>query len=137
MKKTWFLAALACALVIGFTHPVQAAPAGGGFQQAPAAATAPGGGFSGPGLSPSTVEQAKQMRDDAPVVLRGNIVQSLGKEMYLFRDATGSIRVEIDDDKWSGQTITPQDTVELHGEVDKDWNSVEIDVDRVVKITAQ
>lgn len=101
---------------------------GAGFTQ-----TQGPGGFSGPGPAISTVEQAKSMRDDAHVALRGTIVQHLGKDKYQFRDATGTITVEIDDDKWNGQTVGPQDTVELHGEVDKDWNSVEIDVDRVVK----
>ena len=74
------------------------------------------------------------MRDDTRVVLRGNIVQHLGKDKYLFQDASGTIRVEIDDDKWQGQTVTPSDIVELHGEIDKDWNSVEVEVNRVVKL---
>ncbi len=98
------------------------------------AAGGKGGGFSGPGPAVSTVEQAKSMRDDANVTLKGSIVQSLGGDHYLFRDATGEIRVDIDHDKWNGQTVTPADTVELRGEVDKDWNSVEIDVDHVSKI---
>ena len=74
------------------------------------------------------------MRDDAPVTLRGNIVKHLGKDKYLFQDSSGTIQVEIDDDKWQGQTIGPNDTVELHGEIDRDFNSVEVEVDRVVKL---
>ena len=42
--------------------------------------------------------------------------------------------MEIDNDKWAGQSISPADKVEIHGEVDKDWNSVEIDVDQVKKL---
>jgi len=103
----------------------------GGFN-APAAA-AHGGGYSGPGPAIMTIEQAKSMRDDSHVTLQGNIVQHLGKDKYLFRDATGTIVVEIDHDEWGGQNIGPNDTVELYGEVDKEWMSVEIDVDRVVK----
>jgi uncharacterized protein (TIGR00156 family) len=106
-----------------------AATGQGGFQGAPLA-----GGFSGPGVSFSTVQQAHGMRDDYPVVLRGNIMQHLGKDKYLFQDATGSISVEIDQDKWAGQNVTLNDTVELHGEVDRDWNSIEVDVDRLVKV---
>ena len=31
-------------------------------------------------------------------------------------------------------TVTPKDTVEIQGEVDKDWNSVEIDVKQIRKV---
>jgi uncharacterized protein (TIGR00156 family) len=99
--------------------------------QGAAAAESPGGGFSGPGVAPVTVRQAMTMRDDGYVILRGNITRHLGKNTYLFTDATGDIHVEIDPDRWGGQTVTPQDVVEVYGEIDKDWNSVEIDVDRI------
>ncbi len=93
-----------------------------------------GGGFQGPSVSASTVEQAKTMRDDTYVTLQGNIVQHLGGDRYLFQDNTGNITVDIDNHKWAGQNITPNDKVEIQGEVDKDWNSVEIDVDLIRKI---
>jgi uncharacterized protein (TIGR00156 family) len=97
-------------------------------------AASQGGGFSGLGITPITVQQAMTLRDDSYAILRGNIIQHLGKDRYLFKDATGSIQAEIDRDKWGGQNVTPQDTVEISGEIDKDWNSVEIDVDRVVVV---
>ncbi|MDR2461479.1 MAG: YgiW/YdeI family stress tolerance OB fold protein [Deltaproteobacteria bacterium] len=90
-----------------------------------------GGGFQGPGLDVSTVEQALRMSDDSAVILRGNIIQHLGKDNYLFQDGTGSITVDIDDDKWRGVTVKPENLVEIQGEVDKDWNSIEIDVHRI------
>lgn len=127
MKKVMLALAI---LVFALPLSLQAAPQGGFVQNSAQGA----GGFSGPGINVSSVEQARSMRDDSPVILRGNIVQHLGKDKYLFRDGTGTIRVEIDHDKWGGLTISPQDQVELHGEVDKDWNSIEIDVDRVVKL---
>jgi len=130
MKKLALMLVCALALAVGYTADVAAAQAQGGFQAAPAAS----GGFSGPGIAVSTVEQARSMRDDAHVVLRGNITQHLGKDKYLFKDQTGTITVEIDHDKWDGQTVTPATVVELRGEVDKDWNSVEIDVDRVIVV---
>ena len=130
MKKLALMLVCALALAAGYAADVSAAPPQGGFQAAPAAS----GGFSGPGIAVSTVEQAKGMRDDAHIVLRGNITQHLGKDKYLFKDQTGTITVEIDHDKWGGQTVTPETTVELRGEVDKDWNSVEIDVDRVIVV---
>jgi uncharacterized protein (TIGR00156 family) len=128
-KKRFSRFALALFLAAGFVS--QATAAQGGFQ---GGGSANSGGFSGPGISISTVQQAVSMRDDSHVILRGNILRHLGKDKYLFKDATGSVNVEIDNDKWQGQTITQDDTVELYGEVDKDWNSVEIDVDKVVKL---
>jgi uncharacterized protein (TIGR00156 family) len=91
-------------------------------------------GFSGPGLFPVTVKDIATMRDDAKVVLHGNIVQRLDRDKYLFRDVTGAIRVEIDDDKWKGRTIASTDMVEIYGEVDRSRNNVEIDVDRIVTL---
>lgn len=131
MKKLIMLLVFALAVSVGYSTDLSAAPAQGGFQAAPAAS---GGGFSGPHMAVTTVQQAKGMRDDALVTLRGNIIQHMGKDNYLFKDETGTIVVEIDHDKWNGQTVTPEDTVELVGEVDKDWNSVEIDVDRITLV---
>ncbi len=78
-----------------------------------------GGGFQGPSaVDVVTVEQASKMKDESQVILRGNIESSLGDEKYLFKDKTGSIRVEIDDDDWKGLVVKPTDTVEIKGEVD-------------------
>jgi uncharacterized protein (TIGR00156 family) len=127
MKKYALFLALPVLLAVLFGYgPALAAQ--GGFAGTPAASV---GGFSGPGLTPVTVEQARTLSDDSYVVVRGNIVRHLGKDKYMFQDATASIEVEIDHDKWQGQTVTPQDTVELHGEIDRDFNLVEIDVERI------
>lgn len=98
-------------------------------------ATAQKGGYTGPkDTNVMTVAQAKQMRDDTEVVLRGNIIKQLGNEKYLFKDTTGEITIEIDDDDWHGLSVGANDLVEIYGEVDKDWNSVEIDVDSIRKV---
>ena len=89
-------------------------------------------GFSGPSQGISTVKQALNagvFSDDMPVTLTGYIKSSLGGEMYLFSDSTGEITVEIDHDKWWGQSITPETKVQLIGEIDKDLTSIKIDVD--------
>jgi uncharacterized protein (TIGR00156 family) len=130
-KITACYAAFVCLLAVMLSCNAFASTTQGGFQAAPSAS---GGGFSGPGVSVSTVKQALTMRDDAWIVLRGNIVQHVGKDKYLFQDATGTIHVEIDDDKWGGQTVTPADLVEIEGEIDKDWNSVEVDVEHIAKV---
>ena len=92
------------------------------------------GGFVGPNGSSTTVESAKSLRDDTWVTLRGNIVERISDDLYVFKDATGTVNVDIDHKRWNGVTVTPQDVVEIQGEVDKDWNSVEIDVKQITKV---
>lgn len=92
------------------------------------------GGFNGPSAitTASKAADVNNMKDDTQVILVGKIEKSLGNEKYLFSDASGSLTVEIDDDDWNGLNVTPQDTVELVGEVDKDmFGPAEVDVDRV------
>lgn len=76
-----------------------------------------------------TVQQAKQMRDDARVAMTGKIISRIGDDKYVFQDATGQITVEIDDEDFRGQTVTPQNTIRIFGEVDKEFGRApEIDV---------
>ena len=82
------------------------------------------GGFDGPGapsMSPISIQQALTMRNDTIVVIRGKIVNNLGDEKYLFKDETGDVIIEIDDEDWHGVRITPQDTIEIVGEIDKEF----------------
>lgn len=79
-----------------------------------------------------TVAEALKVSDDTPVKLAGKIEKSLGNEKYLFKDATGTITIEIDDDDWRGVTATPDSELIIEGEVDKDmFRDTEIDVDVV------
>ncbi len=103
-----------------------------GFQ--PANQNNMGGGFVGSTENIVTIKQVKEMRDDVPVIVQGNIVQRMGGEKYLFEDKTGSITVEIDNEDWRGQTVSPSDTVKLYGEVDAGLFKTEIDVDYVEKM---
>lgn len=84
-----------------------------------------------------TVEEAKNMNDDAYVILQGYITDRNGDEKYVFQDKTGSITVEIDDDDWDGVDVSPADLVEIQGEIDKGWMAVEIDVDTISKVAPQ
>lgn len=91
------------------------------------------GGFLGPSISKTTIKQAITLNDNIAVVIEGKIIQHLGKDKYLFRDSSGDITIEIDHDKWRGLTVEPNDTVIINGEIDKDWNSIEIDVESIIK----
>lgn len=93
-----------------------------------------GGGFTGPGTDSSSVAEVLKMRDDAPVTLNGHIEKQLGGDHYLFKDATGTITVEIDDDEWGGLNVTPTTPVTISGEVDKDWTSLKVDV-KTIRLT--
>nr|WP_083791969.1 NirD/YgiW/YdeI family stress tolerance protein [Erwinia sp. Ejp617] len=130
MKKTAVLLALTALT----STPLLAAQSGGFVDPDAPAASVQKGGFSGPNGTQATVKQAQEMKDDAWVTLRGHIEKRVGDEDYLFRDATGSITVEIDHKRWDGQTIGPKDQVELMGKLDKDLNSLELDVKQVRKI---
>lgn len=127
MKKKLIIATV---LTLGVTS----AFAQQGGYTGPSSAPQASGGYTGPKVVTQTVAQAIQMRDDSKVTLRGYIIQHLGKDKYLFEDSTGKVTVEIDDDNWQGLTVGAKDLVEIYGEVDKDWNSVEIDVDRIRKV---
>ncbi len=127
MKKISMIAMsgfFACgAALAGFDGPTAAAPV-----------AQHKGGFVNPSETIVTVSQVNEMRDDVYVVVVGRIAQSMGDEKFLFEDSTGSIAVEIDDDNWGGQTVTPNDTVKLRGNVDRGIFKTEIEVDEVEKI---
>ena len=62
------------------------------------------------------------------------MVKAVGDEKYQFRDNTGTITVEIDDELWQGKPVSAKTPVVIIGEVDIDYKPakrVEIDVDQV------
>lgn len=125
------------AIVALVSMPVLAAEQGGftgPSSTTQVSSTAQAGGFTGPSGAVTTVANAKSLRDDTWVTLRGKITERISDELYKFQDASGVINVDIDHKRWNGVTVGPQDTVEIQGEVDKDWNSVEIDVKQIRKI---
>lgn len=123
MKKITTITALALVLAFSGNAMAQFSPANGTPNHA--------AGYVGPSAALTTVKQAKEMRDDTPVILEGKIEKSLGGEKYTFTDSTGSITVEIDNDDWNGVTVNENDIVLIKGEVDKDFTKVEIDVDSI------
>ncbi len=133
--KRILLTAILCGVVLVGTSESRAQQHGGFVDPSATAGVADSesGGFVGPGPDVTPAGEVLGMRDDAQVALRGYITRHLGKDKYLFQDDTGTVRVEIDRDKWKGQVITPNDLVDMQGEVDKDWNSVEVEVYSISK----
>ncbi|WP_153914747.1 YgiW/YdeI family stress tolerance OB fold protein [Shewanella sp. TC10] len=108
----------------GFTDNVVSPTANTSIKQA--------GGFIGPSRGEvNTAAKALEAKDDTPAVLTGYIVESLGDEEYRFKDDSGEIVVEIDNDNWKGISATPETKLTLLGEIDSEWTSTSIDVDVV------
>lgn len=93
-------------------------------------------GYTGPGttVNLSTIKQALTLPDDSKVRLQGKLTKQLSKDKYQLQDNTGIMTVEIDQDKWRGQVVGPNDIVELYGEIDKGRRGTEVDVDIITKM---
>ena len=98
-----------------------------------APAMAPSGGFTGP-VTVTTAEQAKALPDDAKVTLRGTIEKHLGGKNYVFKDASGTVPVEIKAKHWDGQSVSPQDAVQIDGEIERKRDAVKVEVKSLRKL---
>lgn len=98
------------------------------FSTAPLAAT-----YTGPGATPvTTVAAANDAADDTPVVLQGFVTKKINNDdKYEFKDNTGTITVEIDDEDLPATPFNEKTKVKLTGEVEKHLMSREVDVDIV------
>lgn len=79
----------------------------------------------------TNVADAKTLDDDTKVYLEGFIVEKLKDEFYLFRDDTGDIGVEIDEKLMKDMDIKPDQKVMIHGEIDRDEDTVYIEAKKV------
>ncbi len=107
-----------------------------------------GGGYSGPsahsGPPPSheksqgpavrSIGDVHKLKDDSWVTLRGRIIRHEGGKIYIFQDAGGKGKIEIDKKAWDGAHVGPNDRVELLAKIDKKRDRIEIEVERVRKI---
>lgn len=97
------------------------------------------GGFEGPGAQkPVTlVQDVAAAPDDMPSILVGRIIEKVRsrKNRYIFEDESGRVIVEIKKPVFGNLTITPEDLIQIEGEVDTDDkypNEVEVDILRLV-----
>ncbi len=90
-------------------------------------------GFFDESLAVKTVADALKASDDTPALLEGQIVKQIDKDEFIFKDATGEIQIDVSKRAWNGQTITPQDTIQIRGKVDNEWNKTEINVKQITK----
>ncbi len=89
--------------------------------------------FVGPGSTKSlvTAKSVSEMNDDDNVILEGYILKKISSEHFIFKDSTGEIEIEIDNEDFRGVKVTPETKVRISGEIDKDSGSATVDVDTV------
>ncbi|AUF94455.1 uncharacterized protein (TIGR00156 family) [Pseudomonas sp. BIGb0278] len=89
--------------------------------------------YTGPGAQPvTTVAAANDAADDTRVVLQGFVTKKLDNDdKFEFKDNTGTIKVEIDDEDMPAAGFNDKTKVKLTGEVEKNLMSREVDVDLV------
>lgn len=83
----------------------------------------------------TTVAQAlKVTQDDTPVQLTGKIVRQIDNDEFIFRDKTGEIKIDVEDNAWQGLNVNENETITIFGQVDYDkFEKNSIDVYRVQK----
>jgi uncharacterized protein (TIGR00156 family) len=98
--------------------------------------TGTGSGINAGQVQTVTVIQAKNLSDNSLVILSGNIVQSLGRERFTFRDSTGDIAIEIERNLWIllDLSVNANDRVEIRGEIDIENRVAEVDVKYLRKL---
>ncbi|VXA56944.1 conserved hypothetical protein; putative membrane protein [Acinetobacter proteolyticus] len=81
-----------------------------------------------------TVSQVAKLTDETGVTLTGQISKHLQSDHYEFKDSSGSISVEIDDDIWRQAGLKVGDHVRLVGEVDTHrYKPTDIEVIKIEK----
>ena len=93
----------------------------------------PSQGFFDESIAVKTVNDALKASDKTPAMIEGNIVKQLDDDEFLFKDSTGEIKIEVSKKAWNGQDIKPEDTIQIRGKVDNEWNKTEIDVKQIIK----
>ncbi|ENW03429.1 NirD/YgiW/YdeI family stress tolerance protein [Acinetobacter beijerinckii] len=82
-----------------------------------------------------SVAQATKLADETGVTLTGQITKHLKSDHYEFKDKSGVIGVEIDDDIWRKAALKVGDHVRLMGEVDTHrYKPTDIEVISIEKI---
>lgn len=77
-------------------------------------------------------------RTDQLVTIKGYLVKQLDDDKFLFRDATGTLHVEIDDDDFWDFDFNPKTEFIIVGEVDHDLlEPVEVEAERIIPVKKQ
>ncbi|MCU4415174.1 NirD/YgiW/YdeI family stress tolerance protein [Acinetobacter sp. WU_MDCI_Axc73] len=83
----------------------------------------------------ATVQQVANMKDETGVTLTGQITKHIKSDHYEFKDRSGTINLEIDDDIWHAAGLKVGDHVRVVGEVDTHrYKPTDIEVVKIEKI---
>lgn len=82
----------------------------------------------------ASIAEALKMNNDERVTIEGTITNKISNDKYTFKDSTGTMTVDIDNDKWAGIPSNTKDVLEISGEIEKKQNSTELDVDYIKKV---
>lgn len=91
--------------------------------------TGPSTGTSRGSPTVTTAAGVASLLEGTDVTLTGHIVAHVRSDHFTFRDASGEVRVEIDDDIWKGRKVGPETRVRITGEVDRDRSGRYVDVE--------
>lgn len=81
----------------------------------------------------TTLAKAKRAYDNTPASISGYIVKQIDEDTFIFKDSTGQIQIDVDDDAWNGLNVSAKNKVRIYGEVDKDDGRTQIDIHRISK----
>ena len=85
------------------------------------------GGFKDMDTQPISVVNVLKQSDGTYITMQGNLTKRLTDDTYNFSDGTDNISVEIDDEVWKGQTISPKDKVVIFGKIDEEDGQKTVD----------
>jgi uncharacterized protein (TIGR00156 family) len=77
------------------------------------------------------IKDVIKMKDNSYITIQGNIIKKISDDKYILKDSTGTMIVEIDEEKLKGININQNNKVELTGELEKDFNGIMLDVDSI------
>ncbi len=77
----------------------------------------------------TTIKNAIELNDDSRVIVEGHIVKQLKNELYLFKDKSGEVEMEIDDEDFRNIKISSEDKVRITAEVDSDWTTTSLEAE--------
>ncbi len=72
------------------------------------------------------VNTLDKVQDDSVVLLQGNLIKQVGKNTYLFKDASGEMELIVPRHHFRGM-ISPQDEVKIVAEVEKSFGKTEVE----------
>ncbi|KGT46866.1 NirD/YgiW/YdeI family stress tolerance protein [Acinetobacter sp. HR7] len=82
-----------------------------------------------------SVAQAKQLADETAVTLSGVIVKRTKGDHFQFKDGSGTIEIDVDDEVWKPLRLKAGDQVNIVGEVNvQSGQAPIIDVEKLEKI---